>query len=363
MNSSEKYSGNWDEDLFTTNPNFKLEETPFEKAEALCGSCNFEIYTKDKKTYIICADGEFKINFYELPTYENKKTFKGHEDRVMNIRYFSNPYNFKEYLVSADRNGNVIVWDLETEEKVGKIEKTGYETFIYSCLLVFRGEKIFVVTSCVAGKPCKIFNIEDGNEVTTLDPNNENGVYYLIYWRKNEDEDYIIQCAKNRVSINRVPLDEEGNVNHSSSVTLDLGSDCPYNFGGLVYSKKNEEGEIRNYLVVTTTYGIINFFDITNPNSVKREPLKKMTFEHSQLYNVIRWSEDYLIVNNGFEEKLIIIDISSDIPEVISEIRFEDFKFERFIKKVKHPKLGECLFSINPFGNIKLWVNKDIVIS
>lgn len=375
MDAKNEIIGNWDNVLFQAKPNFKFQEEFSQTVEALAGNSNIEVYKKGDKTYLVCSlqerdevedyDGKNDIVFYELPDYkEEPNHLIGHKERVMNIRYFYNPENKKEYLVSSDRTSKVIVWDLDTFKQVGKTICTNYDTFIYSCILVFRGEKIFVVTSCIGGKQCDLFELEEGKPIENVGPSDAGGTYYLMYWKRNENEDYIVQCSKSNVYLSRVPLNKEGkSEKYGQTLVYNVEREAPINQGGLICYAKLEEGAQRCYLVVTSTYGYITFFDITKPDNSSLSPVKKIKLEKAHLYNVFQWDEDYIIVNNGFDEKLEIIDISMASPEIVSEVRCKEFSYERFLKKVVHPKYGESLFSVNPYGKVKLWVNKDLKIN
>jgi mRNA-degrading endonuclease HigB of HigAB toxin-antitoxin module len=75
----------------------------------------FEVFVcnNDHKEYLVSKN----INNYNLDVYtllDNKKLFSlpGHKNRITTIRYFmDNIYN-DEFLISADINGIVILWDI-----------------------------------------------------------------------------------------------------------------------------------------------------------------------------------------------------------------------------------------------------------
>ena len=57
------------------------------------------------------------------------------------IRYFLNEKTDKEYLVTADENKMVTLWDIQSDFKIIYDIKPGYSGKIYSSLLVFGIQK------------------------------------------------------------------------------------------------------------------------------------------------------------------------------------------------------------------------------
>ena len=98
--------------VFTSNPNFKFKEVVMEKCECLASTYQFDCYkTKDGKTILIApyfdidrpGDRIHHISLVDLATNEVVKKLEGHGDRVLTARYFQEPKEKKDYLISADR--------------------------------------------------------------------------------------------------------------------------------------------------------------------------------------------------------------------------------------------------------------------
>ena len=59
------------------------------------------------------------------------------------IRYFFNLKGNKEYLVSADINKKMVIWDISNDYKILNIVNAKYtDANIYSCYLFFDNSKI-----------------------------------------------------------------------------------------------------------------------------------------------------------------------------------------------------------------------------
>ena len=101
----------------------------------------FEVFIsfKDTTEYIVSPN----INNYNLDIYTLEKNKKitslcGHKNRVRTIKYFIEKGTFNEYLISADANQIVIVWDIYLNYNIKYQINTNYESYfsIFSCLLL-----------------------------------------------------------------------------------------------------------------------------------------------------------------------------------------------------------------------------------
>lgn len=344
-------SGTCDNVMFSTNPNFCMKEKILEKdAECLGGSCNFEVYysRKDKLMSIFVADlNTHIINMISLLDYKIIRTLEGHKDRILNLRYFSiqkKDLEEEEYLVSADRKSMVIIWDLNKDFKPLKKINAEYNNFIYSCLLFMIENNIYIVTSSIGKEktPTKIFNLKGKKPIKEIKVTTN--IYYLIHWhnsKNDEENDYVIQCGKNEILINKLLKGEQ-------YALFNTNKNGIYNLGGFAYTK----GE-NDYLMVSSTRGDVNIW-----NLLKKIHLKTIKFGNACLFNLVRWNENCMIILNSSYKQLEIIDLNNF--EVISEVYCSEFDREKYIKKAIHPLYGECLISISPGYTLKLWSTRNV---
>lgn len=344
--------GTYDEVNFKANPNFVYKEDIAEKACAIAGSCNFEIIysEKYKQPCLLIGDKDtHKINLISIPDKKILQSLEGHKELILNIRYFAIGRD-DEYIVSSDRKGIVIVWDIKNDFTLVKSFETKYETFIYSCLLFMKDDVPYVVASCIGGNAgTKVFNLKTGESTREIKNENDSNIYFLLYWEHNGN-DYAIQCGKSKVIISNLLKDE-------TYAKLDTEKDGLYNMGGMIFKQKEiKDGNPseEDFLIVTATYGIVNVFNLN-----KKQNVHNFKLDQAHLYNVLRWNENYFIILNSFPQKLEIIDSKNNF-KVLSEIHCPEFQYERYIKKVIHPEFGECLVSVSPLDNrVKLWVNRN----
>ena len=346
-----------DEICFTSNPNFRFQEFVSEKSDCFGATYQFDCY-KDKNDEIILITPFFdypnivKQKFYiSLINLKNNKLInklEGHKDRITTVRYFQNPSTKIDYLISSDKQYNVIVWELsEIYAKIFEI-KLSYKLFIYSCLLIFGDKEIWAAVSSIDSNNInKVINIYNKNEIIDIEDSKNLETYFLDYWYNDEILDIyqkrnIIQCGKNKILIT------EFQMNHTY-FSFQSDEKNPHNLGAIVFKNNN-----RDLLAVSSSYGLVQILDLATKIIVK-----KITFEKVHLYSFVKWNDKYLLLNDSLQRKIYVLDMKNDY-EIKSRVLCPEMNFDRFIKKVDHPIYGESILSIGTDWKIKLFVNRDI---
>ena len=75
----------------------------------------FEIFIsfKDNKEYLVSPNtNNYKLDIYNLINNKIIYTLTGHNNIIWTTRYFMNNKNYNEYLISADKDKIVIIWDI-----------------------------------------------------------------------------------------------------------------------------------------------------------------------------------------------------------------------------------------------------------
>ena len=347
---------NFDDICFSSNPNFRFKEVITDKSDCLSSTYQFDCY-KDKNGETILISPffdypnilkqEHHISLINLKNNKVIKKLEGHKDRVLTVRYFQNPFTKNDYFISSDRRYNIIVWDLENYEKKIDIQ-IDYEGFIYSCLLIFEEKKIWaVVSSLGANNITKAIDIDNQDLIIQIDDSKNKNIYYLDYWYNKEalDDDQkhnIIQCGKNIILISEFPRNETYHL-------LSTDEKHPYNLAGIVF--KNNE---RDIFAVSATYGLIQFLDLATKTLVK-----SIELEDVHLYSFIRWNDDYLLLNDCLQRRILVLEMKNDY-KIKSKVLCPEMYFDRFIKKIEHPIYGESFLSVGIDWKIKLFINRSI---
>ena len=325
----------------------------------------FEIYIsyRDNKEYLASPDNNnFNINIISLINNKLETSLEGHNNRVRAIRYFINEYKnnnnenendinndskiIYEYLISADDNHIIIVWDLLNNYEIRQKVDTNYEDDIYSCLIFFNNEDInqnYIISSTystsndIQNSATKIYSLETGKYLFHIKESNYDNIYYLLLWLNKENNTYyLIQFSYKKIIINS--LDPKNNEPYAKLVNEPENE----HYSGFIYSKNNTE-----YLCTSCYNGFIHVWDLYSKKIVNVIDTKCI------LCHIIQWSEQYVIVAD-FENKTFII-VNLDKKEIYNDISVKHTMEVKCVKKFLHPKYGECLLTAGRDKTIKLW--------
>ena len=312
----------------------------------------FEVFVckNDHKEYVVSKN----INDYNLDIYtllDNKKllSLQGHKNRITTIRYFmDNIYN-DEYLISADINGIVILWDIINNYKIKYQINTGYNIssdkglVIYSCLLIFdrNNKDNYIITSInntsedVNKSGTKIYSLNNGQFIKCIYKSNKIKILYLLSWHnKKNNQYYIVQFGSENIFIYNLSSDEL----YSDFIQKSEG----LNYSGFIYQKKDDE-----YLLSCSTNGNINIWDLYN-----KKIYKTINSDNCRLMSIIKWNDKYAIVSE-LNNSIKIIDIEK--LTIVHKIEGKYTEGIKCIKKIYHPTYGESLLSTGRDKIIKLW--------
>lgn len=337
---------------FKSNPNFKFKEIVVEKTECLASSYQFDCYKADDgETYLISpywdiekvAEPDHHISLINLRTNKIFLKLEGHKDRVLTARYFQDPYTKKHYLISADRKGKVIVWNLSEGGKNIFEKDLKYESFIYSVLLMFEEDnKIMPVVSTLSSGETFVFDVSDINKSVEVKDTKELNIYFMTYWYDDKNKEHnIIQCGKNKILISQYKA--------KTNYSIQTDDKHPYNLGGMVFKSKG-----KNYLITSATYGLIKVIDLE-----QKKEIFSLTLEDVFLYSFVRWNDQYILLNDCLQRRILVLDMEDNF-KIKSKVLCPEMYFDRFIKKVDHPIYGESIMSVGIDWKIKLFVNRNI---
>ena len=342
----------FDELNFTASPNFKFKEYIKEKTECLGSTFTFDCYKGDNgEIYLISpyfdvqkiSEQEHHISIINIKDHKNEMVLIGHKDRVITARYFQNPDKKNHYLISADRKGHVIVWDLTQKGKIIYEETFTYDSFIYSVLLMFEEtDIIYAVISTLANGKTWVVNIKEKDNKKELKDSNDLNVYFLCYWWDEKKKDHnIISCGKGKIVIDEF----------KSGVQKVFHTDDkhPNNLGAMVFKKDG-----KNFLITSSTYGLIKVFDLE-----KKTELYSKNFEEVFFYSFVKWNDQYILLNDCLQRRILVLDINDNF-NVKSKVLCPKMYFDRFMRKIDHPLYGESILTVGIDWKIKLFIKRNI---
>ena len=266
----------------------------------------FAVYNlvKDpKKTVYIAVKNKVEesqnsyINIIKIKSVDNFTIIQklyGHNQRIVFIKYYLDPYTEKEYLISADREEMVIVWKI--------LDKNNYKRFclintlygrlmmrqsIYSCIIFFTERKNYIYTTSVTKNYGRLYELEDGSFLRNVSITLNNYTFYLIKYKE-----YIIDICKDYIMIYNPFSEEIYDKIQNEKTAGDNRSGC------IIYNKENSD-----YLCISNQNGYITIYDLI------KKKISKVIKVDGDLYHIISWNLKYLIVAVHNNKCLSIVDI------------------------------------------------------
>ena len=347
-----------DDGMFSIDPaKLQYQFSITKKASAKGVNNVFEVFTsiKDGKKYLISKSGkDHNIDIFSLT--DNKKILNLKywikTTEVTMVRYFCNYKGKKEYLISADTNKKVVIWDISNNFDILRVINTEYQDAnIYSCYLFFDDfENNFLFTSCGLNKYkkndtnyTKMYSLKDGKFIKNIIDSNDNNTYFLLIWYNEIDKfNYLIELCEKQIVIT--------NFNQNSLYAKLYKSDLKVlkYYSGFIYSKENK----KNYLCCSTSNGLVITWDLINKSCINNIQISQV-----ELYNIIQWNQKYAIIAGGSTKRIIVFDL--DEFKEVNNINTNHRSNVNCVKKINHPKYGEILLSSGNDHKIKLYFIKE----
>jgi hypothetical protein len=329
------------------------------KTNTSCGwNDMFEVYIsyQNNKEYLASPNcNTFKIDIYSLSENKKETSLKGHKNNVRTIRYFFHKYKSEkednkeidyEYLISADDNRMVIVWDLLNNYMKKQIIDTNYDDDIYSCALFFNDntERNYIVTSTystssdISNSATKLYSLETGEFGYYIKESNFDNIYYLLIWNnKKDNQNYLIQFSYKKIIINNL---EKGKDEIYAKLIQEPENE---HYSGYIYEKDKSD------LLCTTCYnGFVHIWDLYTKKLVNIIDTKII------MCHIVPWNEKYAIAADFENKSFVIIDLAEN--KVFNEIKAEHTMEVKCVKKIIHSEFGESLITAGRDNTIKIWI-------
>ena len=357
------------------NPNLRYKKNIINDCLSRYWICEtFDIYYPMKNSdgkmepYIIypCSKN-YDINILRISDKKFIKSLKGHQNSVYIVKYFYYEKTRLHFLLSAEYNGIVLVWNLDTFTVIHKIYTlyTLYKESIKSFLIIFKYAYILTSTDGTNDRidSTKIYSLSSGRFVKSIPNSYKNETLYMINWKNNKD--YIIELCYEEIIVYELL---NGNIYH---ILKDNKIKSKY-YSGFI-SNENK------YLYTCSSRGDINIWDLYN-----KKKIFTITIKNGELFKILPWSIEKNILNNKIHNYILVTDRTNkgiyciyinfkkenidknnnnnfDINYNIFTL-YRNGKIIKCIKKIIHPKYGESLLSSNNDKNIDLWINNNFDI-
>ena len=291
-------------------------------------------------------------------------TIKGHNTYITSIKYFLNEYKKKEYIISSDYDGFIIITNFIyiSEEYISKCAfKTEFGNGqIFCCLMLFKlnsyilsntGNALIFISSKKSNEEDKISLLSYvlGNDDKVIFKANlvnlHNKISYILYWdNKKLKKDYLITIGYKKTLITGI-IDDEQYAIFANEFKI-------YYHCGLIY---NDEMNHNDLLYITSVQSYIFVYDLYEKTLIKEIRVSPV---FDRLYAILQWNEHYIIVSNSTKSDIKVIDIKQG--KMVGNILIAHEDDFRCIKKIKHPKFGYCILTGGDDYTIKLYKPRSI---
>lgn len=340
-------------------PNLKFKEIITENN--YCEGYNdiFEIFISVKNKEIYLASPNKTDYILDIITIKDNKIFKsleGHKYYVILVKYFLNNINNKEYLISSDKDNNIIIWDGSNNfSSFYKIVSHNTKGKISSLLLCFNIKDLNIIDDyiifCYDNKIyTNVYSLNKREKIKYIKKSDEYCTYYLLFWfNQNDYNNYIIELSTGNIFIYNLIKNTLFNI-------LTLGSTNNSKLiSGFIYNK-----DITYFLTVASSSGFITIINLETTNILSCFNVCQNfgNFDTKIIYltYILQWNDNYIIAcefnNKGFK---IIEKDKFENYKIIKSFNCSTFGGIISAKKFIHPILGESLLTAHQDSKIILW--------
>ena len=302
--------------------------------------------TQDKSIKIYDVLDEVQILEIKNSTEDNKQ--------ITNFRYYYDKYNKRDLIISIIGIKNCVkIWDAYSWECIISINNIYREGNIYSSLILNDDSKknLYIVTSnCTLFKDSQPLRVYDLNgDLIKVIPDSKGKTFFLdSFYDPKNSKTFIISVNKEFVK----SFDFSKDTCYKKYIdAFDKPEEKKINFDGYFYSSVINYFDDILELIVSGDDGFIRIWDFYGGNLIK-----KIETDKNCIFSLCLWNENYLF-GAGEDAKIKLIDLKAGV--IINELKGHN-KMVCSIKKIIHPKFGECLISQGfRKDQILIWRNKN----
>ena len=296
--------------------------------------------------YLIYSNANNSIIFFNLiNNCKLNEIKKAHKRSISSFRNYIDEINYKELLMSiSERDNNIKIWNIKNLELIYNFENINEIGSLYSaCFLKHNNNQIYIATSNYTDKcpnNIQIFNL-NGKKIKDIYDSDENTFLIDVYYDNSSLKTFIIT----------------GNIGFVKSFDYDKNK--------LYFEYKDKNNSYSNHknLIINKKDNITRLIESCNSGYIRiwnfhTNILLKRIISRSQMNSICLWNDEYLFVGYS-KAKIRLLEIESE--SFIKDINFNNAYDDDDvidIKKINHPKYGECLI-YQTLNQIQYLLNKD----
>ena len=290
--------------------------------------------------YIIFGNKNKSIIFYNFNNEQIISEIKNaHKEYISNIRYYLNKITIKEFIISiSSEDNNIKLWDLETLQCFLNLEKVYLCKSLFSAIYFYFNHKNYIITiNTYQNSSALLFDFK-GKEIKKIEDFNERTNVIDSYYDNKLGKAYLITGHNGYVKSYNF------NENKLYYKYCDEYNDFTNHFSIIINDNNNLVK-----IIESSFEGIIRIWDFHSGKLIK-----KINVIDKLIYGICLWNENFLFVG-CIDKNIKLVDLNKGI--VVKNLSGHNQEICT-IKKIIHPKYGECLLS-HGINDIILWTNKD----
>ena len=291
--------------------------------------------------YLIYYTEDNLIISYNLITFQKINEIKIKNQEFVNFNYYCDKNNRRDLILSISIK-DILIWNVKNWECLGKIKNLGNS--LLACFINDNNNiYIFSIISGYSHSKSKLFDLY-GEKIKDLYEYKEDTTFLDTYYDKNLNKNYII-TGHNRYVYS---------YDYTNNKIYHKYHEKTYDYHHYIYHVIFKEN---NNIVkmIESESKHIRIWDFH-----KGKLLNKINTNDNWFCGICIWNDDYFITASN--KKFILAELNGKIPSNLNKnyryIEIINAHYAYNIKKILHPKLGECLITqCEKNGQIKIWVN------
>ena len=291
--------------------------------------------------YLTYSNANKSIIFYNIIDNKKIKEIKNaHDKYITNFRHYLDVINKRNLIISiSSDDNNIKLWNANNFECLLDIKNIYKKPYLNSACFLNDNNNICIVSSnCTYSleiEPIKIFDL-NGKNIKEINNSDINTSFIDVYYCFKLNTNFIIT----------------GNRGYIKSYN--------YNKNEIYHTYYDKDKNEHRSIVINSNEEIIKLVEANLDKNIRiwnfhtGKLLNKITIEDYSLRCICLWNKDYLF-SCGNSKEIKLLDLKKG--NVIKNLSSHN-KSITCIKKIFHPKIGECLLSQGLENDgIKLWIN------
>ena len=333
--------------MFKSNPNILFRKKYFKIKNNTIIELYYS-YHDNNELFIALSEKSILGYNIKIIKFKNKlfvTRLKKHNNKIIIIKHFFNLKKMHDYIISGDMDRAINVWDVSYKYSINQflynIIYNGINTYNLFNVCIEENNNINYYL-LIYDKTVNIYHLNEGNFIKNINhyPSKEEKIINLISWKnKDNNLDYIIKCTKHKIVIFNF-MDEDIYFELSNYLkNNDNNNNLYYKTEGYIISSNNKE----DYLCILSSSMNLEIWDLYNLCLKHKISINIHIIEDSYLFNIVPWNNKYILLIDGDNNYIYIIDVI--INKIVSKISgcFKNNIRQIHYKKIINNIYGESL--------------------